>query len=107
MSATESEERMLERMNDLEQTITTQLNVLQPTDTDYIFLVPDRELNLREGPSTDHKVIEVLPRNKKVMELERNRDWVKIEFFDYISNTSKIGWVHSGYLLVVNLKGEV
>ena len=106
MSATESEERILERMNELEPTITTQLNVLQSNDTDYVFLVSDRELNLREGPSVDHKVIEVLPRNKKVMELERNRDWLKIEFFDYISNISKVGWVHSRYLLVVDLKGE-
>lgn len=103
MSATESEERMLERMNELEQTITTQLNSLQSNDTDYVFSVPDRELNLREGPSMDHQVIEVLPMNKKVMELERNRDWVKIEYFDYLNNISKVGWVHSKYLLVLDL----
>lgn len=106
MSSTESEERMLERINELEQTITTELSVLQSNDTDYVFLFSDRELNLREGPSVDHKVIEVLPRNKKVMELERNRDWVKIEFFDHIGNITKVGWVHSRYLLVVVSKGE-
>ncbi len=105
-SAMESEERVLERMYELEQTITTQLNVLQSDDNDYVFSVSDRELHLRAGPSMDHKVIEVLPRNKKVIELERNRDWIKVKFFDYVSNINKVGWVHSRYLLVINSKGE-
>lgn len=106
MTATESEQRILQRMNELEQTITTQFNSLQSNDTDYTFSVPDRELNLREGPGMEHNVIEILPKNKKVMELKRNRDWVKIEYFDYLNNVSKVGWVHSQYLLVLDLKNE-
>lgn len=102
MSATESEERMLESMNGLEQTITAQLSILQNNGSGHVFLATDRTLNLRDGPSADYEVIEVLPRNKKVMELERNRDWVKIEYFDYINNKSKVGWVHSRYLLIVD-----
>ncbi|MCB1754340.1 MAG: SH3 domain-containing protein [Gammaproteobacteria bacterium] len=105
-SAIESETRISERINDLEQTITTQFDILQSNNANYVFSVTDRELNLRAGPSVDHKVIEVLPKNKKVVELERNRDWVKIEFFDYLANLSRVGWVHSRYLLIVDSKSE-
>lgn len=106
MSAIESEERVLEKMNELEQTIATQLNVLQGADIDHEFLVTERELNFRKGPGMEYEVIEVLPRNKKVMELERNKEWIKIEFFDYINNISRVGWVHSGHLIAMNLMGE-
>lgn len=106
MSATESEERLIERMGVLEQTITTQLNVLQSKEIGHVFLVTDRELNLREGPGMDNEVIEVLPRNKKIMELKRSKEWVQIEYFDYINNVSKVGWVHSGYLMVVDSKDK-
>lgn len=106
MSATESEERLIERMGVLEQTITTQLNVLQSKEIGHVFLVTDRELNLREGPGMDNEVIEVLPRNKKIIELKRSKEWVQIEYFDYINNVSKVGWVHSGYLMVVDSKDK-
>jgi uncharacterized protein YgiM (DUF1202 family) len=101
MSATESEERLIEKMGVLEQTIATQLNVLQSKEIGHVFLVTDRKLNLREGPGMDKEVIELLPRNKKVMELKRSKEWVQVEYFDYISNVSKVGWVHSKYLMVV------
>ncbi len=93
-------------MNGWEQIITTQLNVLRENEIGHVFLVTDRALNLRTGPSVDHEVIEVLPRNQKVMELERNHDWLKIEYFDYIANKSKTGWAHSRYLLVIDSGSE-
>jgi len=106
MSATESEERILKRMNGLEQIITTQLTVLRENAIGHVFLVTDRDLNLRTGPNVDHEVIEVLPRNQKVMEIERSHDWLKIEYFDHIDNKSKTGWSHSRYLLIVDSGGE-
>lgn len=106
MSATESEERILKRMNALEQTISEQLGILHKNEADHIFLVTDRSLNLRRGPSVDDEVIEILPKDKKVKELERKRDWIKIEYFDYINNKNKIGWVHSRYLLIVDSGDE-
>lgn len=99
MTAQESEERILERMNGLEQTITIQLNKLNKIENNRHFLVTDRSLNLRSGPGTDHDVIGNISRNQKSMELERYRDWVKVEYFDHINNANVVGWAHSRYLL--------
>ncbi|MDX6017158.1 SH3 domain-containing protein [Shewanella indica] len=103
VSATESEERLLERMGVLEQTISTQLQALESKEASSIFLVTDRELNFRDGPSMDSKVLEVLPRNKKVIEITRQKDWIQVEYFDYVNNLNKVGWVHSGYVIQVDV----
>jgi len=71
MTAMESEERLLEGMEILEQPISTQLQTLERKENHSIFVVTDRELNFREGPSVDSKILEVLPRNKKIIELAR------------------------------------
>jgi hypothetical protein len=101
MTAQESEARMLERMNGLEQTITTQLEELRKFENDRHFLFADRSLNLRFGPGTDHDVIGNISRNQKLMELERDRDWVKVEYFDHTNNVDLVGWAHSRYLLKI------
>ncbi|WP_444906189.1 SH3 domain-containing protein [Microbulbifer sp. SSSA008] len=102
MSAMESEEKLLERMETLEQTISTQLQALERNENESVFLVIDRELNFREEPSMDGKVLQVLPRNKKVIELARQREWIQVEHFDYVNNLNKVGWIHSGYVISVN-----
>lgn len=102
MSAMESEEKLLEKMEVLEKTISTQIQALQKKEKESIFLVTDRELNFRERPGMDSKILEVLPRNKKVIELARKREWVQVEYFDYVNNLNKVGWVHSGYIIVIN-----
>lgn len=102
ISAMESEEKLLERMEMLEQTITIQLQALEKKENEIFFLVTDRELNFREAPSMDSKVLEVLPRNKKVIELARQKEWIQVEYFDYVNNFNKVGWIHSGYVILVN-----
>jgi len=104
VSATESEERLLERMGALEQTISTQLQALESKDANGIFLVTERELNFRDRPSMDSKVLEVLPKNKKVIEITRKKDWIQVEYFDYVNNLNKVGWVHSGYVIQVDVR---
>jgi len=106
VSALESEEKILERMNGLEQTITTQLNELNKIEKDRLFLVTDRSLNLRSGPGMDHDVIGNISRNQKLMELGRDRDWVKVEYFDHINNVNVFGWTHSRYLLAITPGGH-
>ena len=99
VSATESEVRLLERMEGLEQTISAQLQTLESKEDNSIFLVIERELNFRDGPGMDGKVLEVLPRNKKVIEIARQKDWIQVEYFDYVNNLNKVGWIHSGYVI--------
>ncbi|KXF80988.1 SH3 domain-containing protein [Enterovibrio coralii] len=106
MSAVESEEKILERFNSLEQTIATQLSNLNELEKDQSFLVADRSMNLRSGPGVDHEVIGGISRNQKLLVLERERDWAKVEYFDHINNKNIAGWAHSRYLLVVSTSGQ-
>ncbi len=102
MSALESEEKIIERMNSFEQTIVAQLNVLDGAEKGQLFLVPDRTMYLRSGPGMDNDVIGAIHKNQKLMDLERDRDWVKVEYFDHVNNLNVVGWAHSQYLLVIN-----
>ena len=92
-------------MNGLEQTITTQLNELDQIEKDQLFMVADRSLNIRSGPGRDYDVIGNISINQKLMELERDRDWVKVEYFDHINNVNVVGWAHSRYLLAITPGG--
>jgi hypothetical protein len=95
-----SEERILKAINDMEQNLIIQINAGHSAEDKHVFLITDRELNLRTGPSSvDYEVIDVIPKNLKVVELERSRDWVKVEVWDYAETTSKVGWAHGKYLL--------
>jgi hypothetical protein len=105
MSGLESERKMLERMNGLEQTITTQLNELNQIEKDQLFMVADRSLNIRSGPGRDYDVIGNISINQKLMELERDRDWVKVEYFDHINSVNVVGWAYSRYLLAITPGG--
>jgi hypothetical protein len=105
-STLESEEEIIERMNSFEQTIVTQLNELHEVEKGRLFLVPDRTMNLRSGPGVDHDVIGNISKNQKLMELERDRDWAKVEYFDHINNVNVVGWAHSQYLLVISSDGR-
>ncbi|ADJ27356.1 SH3 domain-containing protein [Nitrosococcus watsonii] len=102
ISALESEEKIIERMNSFKQAIATQLNELHEIEKDRLFLVADRTMNLRSGPGVDHDVIGIISKNQKLMELEQDRDWTKVEYFDHINNENVVGWAHSRYLLVIS-----
>ncbi len=99
MSAIESEEKMLNKIGGLEDIITTQLHEINQASESSDFLVADRSLNLRAGSGTDHPVIGNISKNQKLLELDRHRDWVKVEYFDHINNVNLIGWAHSRYLI--------
>jgi hypothetical protein len=105
LSAVESEEKIIESFNSLEQTVVTQLSILNELGKNQSFLVADRSMNLRSGPGVDHEVIGDISRNQKLLELERDRDWAKVEYFDHINNKNIVGWAHSRYLLVAATSG--
>jgi len=61
---------------------------------------------MRAIRAIDHDVIGNISINKKLMELERDRDWVKVEYFDHINNVNVVGWAHSRYLLAITPGGK-
>jgi len=101
MSGTDSEKHIINRINALETTITQQIQKLQNSKGDGQLYVVKSPLKLRSGPSTQNEVLEVLPKNLKVLERERQSGWKKIEFFDYVENRQKSGWVSSRYLIAL------
>lgn len=100
-SAEQSEEKMLKRMDGLEQTISIQLNALRESEHRRMFLVADRSVNLRVGPGSEYEVLDVLPRNQKAVQLDMSGEWTKVEYFDYVRNETKIGWAHGQYFITV------
>lgn len=102
ISAEQSEERMLSRLDGMEQTISTQLDALKQDSQRKVYLVADRAVNLRTGPGADHDVLDVLLRNQKVVQIGARDEWANVEYFDYVANELKRGWAHSRYFIVVS-----
>ncbi|UDM05846.1 SH3 domain-containing protein [Halomonas sp. NyZ770] len=102
MSAEQSEERIMTRMDEMEQTISSQLEALCLQPDELTYLVADRSINLRAGPGTNYDVLDVLRRNQKVRQLEKANEWTKVEYFDYVANEAKQGWVNSRYFIIVH-----
>ena len=101
VSTDQSEERLQKRLDAMEQTISVQLDALRNNRQERIFLVADRSVNLRTGHGPDHEKLDVLLRNQKVVQLETSGDWTKVEYFDYLANSLKRGWVHNRHFIVV------
>jgi hypothetical protein len=100
ISAEQSEGRLLKRLDDMEQTISVQMEALREGQG-RVFLVADRAVNLRSGPGAEYDVLDELPRNQKVAQLESSGEWTKVEYFDYVANVLNRGWVHSRYLIML------
>ncbi len=66
------------------------LLVINPRLFDSTGKISADRVNLRRGPGTDHRIIEVLDRDKPVIELLRRDSWVKVG----ISDPPQMGWVH-------------
>jgi hypothetical protein len=102
ISAEQTEERLLSRLDSMEQTISTQLNALRQESQRRVYLVADRAVNLRTGPGPDHDALDVLLRNQKVVQIGASGEWVNVEYFDYVANELKLGWSHSRYFIVAS-----
>lgn len=101
ISAEQSEERLLNRLDGMEQTISTQLEALRHESEGRVYLVADRAVNLRADPGPDHDVLEVLLRNQKVVQIGVSGEWANVEYFDYVANELRRGWAHSRYFIVI------
>lgn len=62
-----------------------------------VLVVTGDNVNVRTGPGTDHAVSRQLDRDQRVIEIERDGDWVRAEIE---GATGTEGWIH-GSLLVL------
>lgn len=101
ISAEQSEERLLNRLDGMEQTISVQLDALSHDSRERVYLVADRAVNLRTGPGPEYDVLDVLLRNQKVAQIGTSGEWTNVEYFDHVANELKRGWAHRRYFIVV------
>jgi hypothetical protein len=94
----EMENRLTTEIKELENVISDQYVLLDTAD-EHQYLTPDRPLNFRTGPSVDDEIISVISPKQKLREIERKKDWIKVEYFDYLKNENIPGWVHSKYIV--------
>lgn len=97
-STIESEKKLLDRMDILETTVSSQLHNLNRYERGSTFYLVERGVNLRVKPTTNSQVVSVLYPNMKVLLVERATKWIKIEYFDYKNNVYVSGWVYKKYL---------
>lgn len=105
-AATDSEHKIISKVNESEHILTEKINELASSQLKIIeglnesnFLTPDRKLNLRADSSAESDRIIVLVPSQKLRELDRERDWIKVECFDPNENRNVSGWVHSKFIL--------
>ena len=102
MLTEKSDDRMLKRISDMEQTISVQLEVLRESNHGKTFLVSDRSVKLRSGPGNKYDELNVLLLNQKVLQLEISGEWTRVEYFDFAANELRYGWVRSIYFTIFN-----
>ncbi|EJB8451806.1 SH3 domain-containing protein [Vibrio parahaemolyticus] len=100
-----SEQKLVEQLQGLENQVQLLTEKLEESQTRTFFIV-EESLKLRSEPSLESTVLEVLPEKLKLFGLGSRGKWIEVEYFDYLTNTMKSGWVHSDYLQVVVLNNE-
>lgn len=106
ISANESEEDIVERIDRLAQVVLMELGDNEQQATSDTFYVVVRAVRLRESPDTSHPTIAILHPNLKVRLVERAGKWIQIEYFDYTKNEYVVGWSAKKYLKILNPKGS-
>jgi hypothetical protein len=48
---------------------------------------------LRKGPGKNFESVRVLPPNLLVEEVERDGEWSRIHYFDYVEGEARDGWI--------------
>ena len=78
----------------LEDIIRRQLDTAPRT-----FVVKDRKARLRTEPVAGASVIALVFQNQKLILLEERGKWIRVEFYDYLTEATREGWVLKKYCL--------
>jgi hypothetical protein len=104
-SGSKSEQRLTNRIDNLEAMVVVLTDSLKELQLDSFFLVKV-SLNLRTSPSLTSSIIETLPPKLKLSGLQTKGEWMQVEYFDYFSNKMVNGWVNSSFLQPVLINNE-
>lgn len=95
----ESEERILDAMDQVAAHLTERFDQLELDSSDsYDYFVVTSNLNVRSEPNTRTKAIDLIHSNQKVKLIKQEGRWFYVEYFDYLDEIPKSGWVYKRYL---------
>lgn len=84
----------------LPQLIESQVEAIvrrQLLSVDAFFVVKERTAKLRAAPDAGSGVLALAFPNQKLKLLEENGKWIKVEFYDYLAQITREGWILKKY----------
>ncbi len=94
----ESEARIISEINGTYQDTISRLEEIETNKTE-IYCIVTHSVNLREKPtSKNSKVLSVLSPNLVTKLIDREGDWLEIEYFDHTIEANRSGWCYRRYL---------
>jgi len=95
------EQHLEEKISRSQEGVLRKLEELGQTSNSRRHCVVKEKVRLREKPTTQARKIKTLSANVMVEEIERQGQWLLVEFFDYVDGKLKRGWVYKRYLQLV------
>lgn len=95
------EQRLEEKTAESQDKVLRKLAELQQAPAARKHYVVTEQVHLREKPSTKARKIKRLSPNEMVEAIEQQRQWLHVEFFDYVDGKLKQGWVYKRHLHLV------
>ncbi len=96
----ESNAEIVGRIDRFEAEISTQLESISQEENEGTFYIVERAVNLRSENHTAEGavIIDILHPNQRVKLLKRDKKWIYVSYFDYLSGVQRNGWVYKKYL---------
>ena len=92
----DSEARVLQELDSIRVEVIERFDKLE--DDDNTYYVVTTQLNVRAGPSTDHRVEAVVHPNQYLRLLDTDGRWLHVEYFDFLDEATRRGWVYKRFL---------
>lgn len=90
-------ESLVERLPQLIESQIEAILLKELHSADVYFVVQERTAKLRATPHSGSGVLSLAFPNQKLKLLEDRSKWIKVEFYDYLAQTTREGWVLKKY----------
>ncbi|WP_438043074.1 hypothetical protein [Sorangium sp. So ce128] len=95
--ASERQVDELKQMRSSVDRLTEEINIADSNDTSNMWVV-ERTVNVMSGKSTKSaKVAELYP-NQVVATVQVEHKWIRVEYYDYLNDISRTGWILKKYM---------
>ena len=94
-------DKSIQELNDKVDKILPKIETLSPkedTSANRILYTCKSHSNVRTEPSSKSLVVDILYPNQIVSFIQEKKNWMYVEYFDYVEDLPKMGWVYKGNL---------